>query len=433
MHTNTSTQSSMRLITYWLSLGMIFIIPWENVIYLESVGTISRAAGLLVAGFWILTVLVTGCFRRLHAFHLAALAFVLWNGISVAWSLETEVTLGLAMTYFQLFAMVLILWDIYTTSVSVRAAMQAYVFGAFVIIASVLDAYLFGGEDLRRYTVTGFNPNSIGFILSLGMPIAWYLAFFEQYRLRSYWLRLLNFAYIPSAFAVIMLTGSRAAMLGAVPLSLFMIGTLRKLKPHHRFLLLTLVAGSLIVLASMMPDSTSSRITNVGSDVTQDTSAARLNIWYEGIRIFGNNPILGVGSGAFRSAATETGKTAHNFVISLLAETGIVGFSLFMAILVIAGLGARFLPKPMAWLWLTVFLIWVPGALTHNWLHEKTTWLFLGLALCAITLPRPREGGAPRAGPTPGSREASEYSRRDMIASLRNPDGSSVRRTVQIR
>ena len=398
MYTDIHTHTSMRAITYWLSLGMIFIIPWENVVHLEGVGTLARATGILVAGFWILTVLVTGSFRRLHAFHVVAMLFVLWNGISVAWSLETEVTLILTITYFQLFVMVLILWDIYTTPASVRAAMQVYVLGAFVTIASILSNYLFGGEELRRYTASGFGENRVGLILALGMPIAWYLALFEEYRLRHYWLRLLNFAYIPGAFTGIMLTGSRAAILGMVPLSLFMIATLGKIKFYQRMLLLTLVIGALIALIPVIPESTFNRIAATRSEATGGGTSDRLPIWYEGARIFADNPLLGVGSGAFRSAATETRKSAHNVALALLAEIGVVGFGLFVAILVIAAYQVRFLSKTVAWLWLTVFSMWFLSALTHSWQYLKPTWLFLGLAMCMVGAYARRSAAASTAG-----------------------------------
>lgn len=386
MYSEVRAHSTMRVITYWLSLGMIFIIPWEGIAYLESVGTASRIAGLAVAGFWILTVLVTGSFRWLQVFHVVTVLFVLWNGMSVAWSLDPEVTWRRTLTYLQLCGMVVILWDIYTTPSSIRTAMQAYVLGAFVTVGSVLNVYLSASEELRRYAADDVNSNAVGLILALGIPIAWYLALFEKYRLRSYWLRLLNYAYIPSAFVGIMLTGSRAAIFGLLPVPFFMLATLGRIKIYQRVLLLGLAVATLLALIPVIPESTFNRIAATRSEVAGDSTTNRLTIWYEGARIFADNPVLGVGSGAFRSAAVETGKSAHNFALTLLAELGTVGFGLFMAVLAIAAYQARLLPKPMAWLWLTVFLIWFLGALTHSWEHMKATWLFLGLTVCAAAI-----------------------------------------------
>ncbi len=50
----------MRTVAYWLSLILIFVIPWENVIVIEGLGTVSRVTGLLVAAFCVATVVITG-------------------------------------------------------------------------------------------------------------------------------------------------------------------------------------------------------------------------------------------------------------------------------------------------------------------------------------------------------------------------------------
>jgi len=83
----------MRDIAFWLSLALVFTIPWENVIFLERLGTVSRATGLVVAAFWIATVVVTGRLRKLRPFHLAIYLFVLWNVVSVLWSLGVDRTM----------------------------------------------------------------------------------------------------------------------------------------------------------------------------------------------------------------------------------------------------------------------------------------------------------------------------------------------------
>ena len=78
----------MRTVALWLSLILIFVIPWENTIDVEGVGTASRAVGLVVAAFWLLTVVASGRFRKPHPFHLVVFLFVLWNGASILWSLD---------------------------------------------------------------------------------------------------------------------------------------------------------------------------------------------------------------------------------------------------------------------------------------------------------------------------------------------------------
>jgi O-antigen ligase len=155
-----------------------------------------------------------------------------------------------------------------------------------------------------------------------------------------------------------------------------------------------------------------------------------LDIWYEGGRIFSDNPILGVGSGAFRTAALETGKTAHNFALALLAEVGIVGFGLFIAVLAIAAYHVRLLPRHTMLLWLTVFLIWFIGALTHSWQHLKVTWLCLGLAVCSAAFYGRREDEVPSTEPPAGSLGSDMLVRRNKRVSLKNLHGSNDRHST---
>jgi O-antigen ligase len=114
-------------------------------------------------------------------------------------------------------------------------------------------------------------------------------------------------------------------------------------------------------------------------------------VWAEAARIIREHPLLGIGAGAFREAAVGANKVGHNFVLSLLAEVGIIGFGLFMAVLVTALLPIRRLDPLLRRMWLALFSAWLLAALLHNWEYRKQTWLFIGLvAACGALPPRHR-------------------------------------------
>ena len=50
----------MQRIIFLLSLLMIFVTPWEQMVYFESLGTMSRVIGLCLAGFWVVNFLQRG-------------------------------------------------------------------------------------------------------------------------------------------------------------------------------------------------------------------------------------------------------------------------------------------------------------------------------------------------------------------------------------
>ena len=370
----------MRKVAFWLSVAMVFVIPWENVVEIDSLGTMGRITGLLAAGFWIATVVKTGQFRKPHPFHIVALIFVLWNGLSIFWSVDVDATAERMLTYFQLFVLTYILWDLYRTPGAIKIGMQVYVLGGFISMGSLWANYQAGiTESYQRYTATGFNGNDLSWILGLGLPIAWHLAISEDNNYRfSALLRIINFAYIPATFFSITLTASRTGFLAFGPLLLFVIISFGRLKFYAQVLLIAAAIVSTIVVLPFVPTSSIQRFAGTGSEVTEGDLNNRTDVWREGIAIFSENPVFGIGSGAFRTAAIETNKVAHNFALSVSAELGLVGIGLYMTLVAMAVYYTFFLPKWTSRLWLVVFMIWLLGAATHSYEHRKTDLVNIG-------------------------------------------------------
>lgn len=377
----------MRQITYWLSLVMIFVIPWENVVDIEGLGTISRLIGLIVAGVWGLNVLITGTFRKPHPFHFVFALFVSWNAMTLLWSYDVDETLETIITYLQLFGMMYILWDLYVTPSALNAGLQAYVLGGYVSMVSLLSNYQAGAEaSYQRFSAAGFNGNDLALILALGMPLAWHLAVSGRGNWQTNLLKLVNYGYIPAAFAAIMLTSSRSAFFATIPVVLYMLASLNQLRPHIRVAVFGIVLVSLIALIPFIPEASIQRIADTGAEVSEGDLNNRTEVWGEAINIIDANPVLGVGVGAFKAAASETGKVAHNIILTTAAESGIVGLLLFMIILVMVGYNTTHLPRWMMLMWLTVLSVWFLGAITHNWEVRKQTWLFLSLVITSAGL-----------------------------------------------
>ena len=372
----------MRTVAYWLSLILIFVIPWENAILFEGVGTVSRVVGLVVAGFWVATVVVTGHYRKLRPFHLVVGLFVLWNIVTVFWSVDADETILRFQTYFQLVGLVLILWDLYRTRAAVNAGLQAYVLGAYVSVGSTVYDYLTGsGFSPTRYAAEGFNPNNIGLILALGIPVAWHLALAEADSKKDYVLKVLNYTYLPAATFAILLTASRGTLIATVPAFLFVLGSLTRLKPFARVSIFMATIWALFAVQTMVPQSSFERLATIGTSIAERDLGGRVPVWREGIAIFSAHPFLGIGSGTFQGAAVKTRHGAHNVFISVLVETGMIGFILFAIILAMTVYHAVRHTKWAARLWLTVLMIWGIGASSGHLEHKKHTWLFLSLVI----------------------------------------------------
>ena len=379
----------MRKVAFLLSLILIFIIPWENVVVFDGLGTVSRAAGVLVGAFWVLTVVVTGEFRKPQPFHVAVYLFVLWNLLSAIWSVDIDRTVDYVLTYFQLAILIFILWDLYTTPEALKAGLQAYVLGAYVAIGSTIANYLTGVErGYLRYSATGFNPNDLGLMLALGIPVAWHLAISEGSGRRADLLQLVNYAYLPAATLAILLTGSRGAIVAALPAFIYVLGSLLRLRLFSRILIGTALVGSLLAVQSLAPQSSFNRLATIGTSVAESDLGGRVDIWSQGIDIFSENSLLGIGGGAFR-AIIESGKAPHNSFLSVLVEVGIIGFALFAIILAIVVYQAVRQLRLDSSLWLAILSVWALGAFSLGWVQRKPTWLFLSLAVASAAMSMP--------------------------------------------
>ena len=376
----------MRTVAFWLSLILIFVIPWENMALIKGLGTMGRATGLLVAAVWIATVVVTGEFRKPNLFHLAFYIFILWNTISVFWTCDMKLTVARIKTYFQLLVLLLVLWDLYTTPVALNAGLQAYVLGAYISVGgTVYNYFMASTASYLRYAATGFDANDLGLTLALGIPVAWHLALSESNNKITQVLKLVNYGYVPAAILAIVLTGSRGSLLSALPSFFFIFRSLTRLKPHWRVLLCLVSIGALFALQSVIPSSSLQRLSTIGDSIASGDMSGRMDVWSEGLTVFSQHPLLGVGSGAFR-AAIETGTAPHNVYLEVAVAVGIIGFSLFWIILVMIVYLAMRQPKWISLFWVTLLSSLAIGIFVVNWEVRKPTWLFLGLTAVSAAL-----------------------------------------------
>lgn len=390
----------MRTITYALSLIFIFVLPWEGAIRFPGLAgkastTIAGLIGPALAASWFVTIVITRRLRKPGPIHLVFLLFVLWNAVSTFWSANPNRALAHTRTWAQLFVMTLLLWDLYTTRAAVLAGLQAYVLGAYVAFGSALANYLSGKAFYTyydRFSAGDTNPDGFGFILALGIPIAWHLAASAGPDQNGRLLRLLNYAYIPVAFLGISLSGTRTALIAALPAMAFGLASLNHVRLWARIAVFVLLTTAIVMLLPYVQTLRSfERFSTIGTELTQGDLNNRTNNWREGLATFEEHPIVGIGSGMYRYQ-NSLGKVAHNSYISVLVELGLIGFVLFGIILAIAvDQGWR---HPSWWdkaFWLSLLTVWAIGAFTLTWEYRKTTWLIFGLVVVSAALSRHRE------------------------------------------
>ncbi|MFB3737382.1 MAG: O-antigen ligase family protein [Candidatus Velamenicoccus archaeovorus] len=392
----------MRAWVYRLSLVLVFTIPWEGLIDVAGIGTIAKLIGLVVAGLWLFVVVMTGGLRKPPPF-LAALGLLVgWIALSVFWSADPVRSFRFVGTWVQCMGLALILWDLYRTRERVLAGLQAYILGAYVAVGGAIINFFAGNAfytHYDRFSPGETNPDGFGFIIALGVPVAWYLASTPTTRTTSRFLRftkIVNHGYIPLAFFGIALSGTRTAMVAALAGMAFGLVALRRIRPTVRLPMLLAVAVAIYLLIPIVqPLRSFQRLGTTATEATQGDLNGRIPQWTEGVRAFTVHPLIGYGANMYstvndiprqseRAGKTNgLGKAAHNTFVAILVELGLVGFVLFWIILGIVTGRALKLPRWERAFWLTVLLVWTIGSSTLTWGHRKTTWLFFTLLLAA--------------------------------------------------
>lgn len=390
----------MRRVVYWLSLIFIFMIPWEGVIRISGIGTAARLAGLALGVCWLAMVIITGGLRKPDPFLSATCIFVVWITLSVLWSADPSGSVKHVMTWVQSLVLVFILWDVFRTRAAVMAGLQAYVLGAYVAVIGAVANYFASNAFYTyydRYSPGDTNPDGFGFIIVLGIPVAWYLAGRAGSGKMPLLFRVVDYAYIPAAFLGLALSGTRTAAVAAIVGTIFGIASLTRLRPATRVAVLVVLALAFYALVPVVePLKSFERLGTTGVEATQGNLNGRLDQWRQGFASFAEHPVLGVGTDMYRSV-NSLGKEAHNSFVSVLVELGLIGLVLFGTVLVMALFHAMRLSGWDRYFWLTVLLVWTIGASTLTWEHRKTTWLFLTLLVVSSADARSRARSSHRS------------------------------------
>ncbi len=366
----------MRKITYWLAVLLIFIVPWEDSISVTTLGSLARVMGLVVAAFWVATMLLEGRFRKPHLFHVIVLLFFLWNFVSVFWSPDSESTIQRIKTYSQIFLLMLIFWEVFQKPENLMMGLQAYIYGSFVLIASTIYNYINGNVAVAyegRYSATGVNAVDLTLILMMGLPVAMQLVFVAGQNKTGMILKLVNLAYIPLAIFSILLTGSRTSLIAVIPFGIYLVAT-QQIKFDRKILVFVLLIISALALFPFIPQAITTRLGTLGSSIEAGDLGGRVGLWGQAILVLNEHPIMGLGSGTLDSAI---GSAAHNTFVSVAAETGFIGFILFITILAVVFFQAMNIQNGNSGLWVAIFLTWVIGVCSLSWEFRKLTWLFL--------------------------------------------------------
>jgi O-antigen ligase len=367
------TLTSIAFGFLWL---LVLTIPLENALFLPGLGSLGRIVGLAAFVVAVLALLDAGKLRALSPAHLVMAAFVVWTTITFFWSPAPLITLEEVGSYFQLLAMVWLIWQLAPQRSDRLRLMQAYLVGAAIVAIAIIRTH--GPAELYRLTAFNMNPNDVGLRLAMSIPIGLYLSAIEKKRVRVW----LYGAEMVLASCALFLTASRGSVLALLASGLMVPLTFRKWSFRLKIATVVLVVVGAITAIGVVPRAAWERLGSTQGEITQGTMNDRKDIWKGGLEVFREHPFLGVGAGTFAQSVQREmgfGLVAHNTFLSVLVEQGIIGFGIFLFLL-IALIGTAWkMPVLERSLWLVMLLVWAVGVAGMTWENSKPTWFLFGM------------------------------------------------------
>lgn len=273
---------------------------------------------------------------------LLAWTFIGWGGSpypTVVWDSVIE--------FAKVCGIMLVAINVLTSRARIRFFILAFLgFFAFYPVRGALFAYFIYGGATQGRAAWNFiynNPNDLAAFCLLPLALTAGMLATE----RRTWIRYCAIAGAVSLPFVILLTQSRGA---SIALAVFALVVLRRQKKRRGAILL-LAATTATILYFVAPDSMWQRLgtfQNATDTKTfaekdaQNSAEQRLALWRVARTIAVENPLTGVGLGAYQDAHYDYSqrptfdpiafghRDAHSTYLTLLAETGVVGFALFM-------------------------------------------------------------------------------------------------------
>lgn len=344
----------MILLRPMVGLAMLLtVISVENLAMVTTEFTATRAIGLVVFGAWFLrkialrqswrAVVTSGVFVP----GLGLCALIL---LSTLWAENPFVVRGGFTRLAQMIVLLSIIIDLARSWERLDSLAKALVIGATIaaaltIFQGVVLGYRRAGHDI------GGDVNSTATIFMTVIPLGFYLMRSKQPML---W-RLLGLVYVVAAAVAVNLTLSRFNLL-LLPVVLLIMVLLTWRDRVNRGLLITLIGVGIAGFMWAVPiDKVIERSRTIapyiaqtlGRDPAAVVTSGRGYHLKVGLEIAKDNPVLGVGYNNYgvlfyeeyqysvpgRNRLYYGSRSAHSSYIGMLADLGLVGLSLWLAIL----------------------------------------------------------------------------------------------------
>jgi len=385
----------------FLSLGLLaFTLPFDGYNVL-GLGSLFRFIGFIVLAMFVFFLLVSPKLARntvralRNGASYALLLFVLWSSVTILWAPNVDWAATRFVSYLGLLGITL----------AIASLPPAIVAGLWVVMVLGVTVSLPLGfilphpnpllAESGRFSSGGKDPNDYANLALIAFLVYYFGALAYMAR------RFKNILSLASWIVVVTvpLSGSRSALVNA----LFNLG-LGFLKQGRRGILLLIFVGGISSAGFFALSETPwirtflERAETLGNLSSEDTWAGRWDIWRAAWYVFTERPWGGVGVANFAWVSPQYsyvaahiaamredggGGVAHNTFLSVLAETGIIGFFFFalLQVTLFYQLWRKRKKEPLAWgLLLGLVAYWI-ASMSLTWEYVKIAFFLYGSAL----------------------------------------------------
>jgi O-antigen ligase len=197
---------------------------------------------------------------------------------------------------------------------------------------SIINGNFSGG---RLHIGDMFDPNDLSFFTLSFIPLNLIFVF----RKSSIWIKITCLFFFSIGILLIMMTGSRGGFVAIGGVTVFFIFSKSRIFKASLKIVLIVVCITITSLSSINWERYLTLL-ELEEDYNLQDETGRIGIWKIGIRAMIENPISGTGVDTFpivvgkdrekRNLPTQKWQVAHNMIVQIGTETGVVGLTLFM-------------------------------------------------------------------------------------------------------
>ncbi|MEW5746948.1 MAG: O-antigen ligase family protein [Nitrospirota bacterium] len=357
----------------WLVIGYMFLFVFRPFEYWPVLGTY-RIERVYMIALLVVLFLWQGKRHLTHSINNSILFFLGVMVVSSVWAFSTDDAYQATFDYFKLVVFYFVIVLTIRDERQLKIFMVAYIAVLFLYVGKsaweffVHGRYVYnmGIKRMPGLDTTYGDPNAFAASIAYSLPFLWALI---KYRFEQPLIRKMLWAYALLAGVCIIATGSRSGMVTSLLfLLLVFFSTSRKVTG------VTLLLALLAFVWNVMPLDYQQRFKSAffrgvapQAQAADASAQGRLESLKQGIKMFMESPLLGIGPGNFKYGwdHAPVGPSAHNLYGELLGETGVMGLLVFSALVILIVRTHRTIIE-RATLFLTVHAANAPPASVDN-------------------------------------------------------------------